>query len=254
METQAKAAGDHQTARAAAEAVAPDALTAAILEKQARNEPLTPQESGKLGAFRAMLKRASQAVGWKPGAAVSAPGPIAGPAGNAPLGQMAPCDAPGDRMALVPIDPDLGARTTNAILTKGNSAAVRWVHKSANACGVTGKELTDLLSASNLSKDDRALIADLAPAILEKCRVDPFWFAIGTIGGVLGLHAVNLYQAVEAIRESRQAPPAEPPSRTATADQPMPPRVTQPGVKRPPDISLPKGPLAFPGGGSGDKL
>src|SRR5579862_3867602 len=107
---------------AAAAAVAPDPLTAEILRKHAANEPLTPQESGKLGWWKKQLNKFT-------GAAPQPNGPAA-PTGNAPgVAAVAQNEAPADSLAPVPFERALCERTAAALLNRADAFTIQWLER-----------------------------------------------------------------------------------------------------------------------------
>lgn len=180
---------------AAASAVAPDPITADLLAKHSAGERLTSAEYGKLGAWKAKLKTvfASKAdAGPQPPAS-----PARSPAG---VGTMAPAEASGDGLAPVPVDPALCQRTTTAILKRCDAITVRWVEGHARRAGADDRSMARFRDAASLAPADRELISELSPDILAELGVDPKSYPFLTAAGILGLHATNLWLAVDDLK------------------------------------------------------
>lgn len=185
---------------AAAAAVAPDALTAQLLEKHSAGEKLSPAEYGKLGAWKARLKAV---FAGKPGTGPE-PAP-ARPGEPARVAALAPAQAPADGLAAVPIDTALVQRTTAAILSRGDAFTVRWVETEARKAGAEGTTLGRFRSAAALPAADRQLIVDLSPDIAAELGVDPRQWPIFIAGAVLLAHSANLWLCVSELKEMQEA-------------------------------------------------
>jgi hypothetical protein len=205
----------------AASAVAPDPKTAELLEKRAAGHKLTPGEYGTLGAFARWLKN-----GLGKGGAAAQPAGTASPAGKSPaVAAVAPGQAPADSLEPVEIDDGLCQRTAAALLTRADTAIVGKVDREARAtCDALKlidaereKILTRFRRSSGLSAGDQRLIVDLSPDVCRELGIDPRQFALWTVGGVLGLHAWNIWQAIDELKElRRERPTASEPARTPT--------------------------------------
>lgn len=189
---------------AAAAAVAPDALTASLLEKHSAGEKLSPAEYGKLGAWKARLKAV---FGGKPGNG-SQPAP-ARPGEPARLGPLAAGEAPGDGLAPVPVDPGLVQRTCAAVLGRADAFTTRWVETEARRAGAEGAALDRFRRAASLPVADRQLIVDLSPDIAAELGLDPRQAPLWIAGAVLTAHGANLWLAVSELRELQAARQAE---------------------------------------------
>lgn len=203
-----------EVGKAAAAAVAPDPVTADLLAKHSAGEKLSQAQYGKLGAFSARLKAFWNGKGdGSPGPAVPAPG-----AGDAPgLAPVAPAEAPDGGLAPVPIDAGLVQRTTNAILTRFESIARRYVGNAARDAGVTGEALGRLDRAATLPKDDRALMVELSPEVFASLGVNPKHYPVAVFFGVLGFWSTDLWLAVQDIKamKAKKQPDANKPDNAA---------------------------------------
>src|ERR1044071_1038822 len=161
---------DSQTpGQAAAAAVAPDALTANLLAKHAAGEKLTPRDYGKLGAFKASLKRL---VG-KPDGSVE---PTAAKSGHGPiLGAVSSAPGPAPGMDAPPTDPALIRRTTAAIVKQMDTIARQSIALAAADAGGDAEKLKALDAAAALPPASANLIADTSvdviPDLLERIGV-----------------------------------------------------------------------------------
>ena len=221
---------------AAANAVAPDPVTADLLAKHSAGERLSQSEYGKLGAFKAKLKSVFG------GGKSDAPGqpPLARPGNGPGVAAVAPAQAPADGLAAVPVDADIAKRTTAALLKRVDAVTVRWIEGHARRAGAEGDTLVRFRAAASLPQADRELITELAPDALAEIGVDPRKYPLVIVCGVLGLHATNLWLVVdelkglrakqdsaraEALREKHGTSPQFP--RLRTAD---PPNKIDPGA------------------------
>ena len=207
METTATAeptGPDREEIRAAASAaVAPDAVTAALLAKHSAGEKLTPTEYGKLGAFKKWLKNFGRKEGPGPGPAQPGPAP-----GHAPgVAPVAPAQASDGGLPPVPIDAGLVQRTTGAILTRLESIARRYVGNAAREAGATGEILARCDRAAALPKDDRALMVDLSPEVFTSLGIDPRHYPVAVFFGVLGLWSTDLWLVVQDLRAMKEKKP-----------------------------------------------
>lgn len=190
--------------KAAAAAVEPDPLTAELLAKHAAGEKLTAPEYGKVGAWKLKLKRLfgggagasaepakpRPAVGPSPRLVSLAPRPASTEGATAGDGDLGP----------VPVDAALVQRTAGALLSRLDSIAVRYVGNAARRVGAEGTTLARLELAARLSKDDRALIVDLSPDVVQGMGLDPRHFPLTIVLGTLGLWGTDLWLAVQEIK------------------------------------------------------
>jgi hypothetical protein len=184
---------------AAAAAVAPDAVTAELLAKHAAGERLTPSGYGKLGAFKAGLKR------LMPGKAESpAKSPPAGN-GNAPLVGASPSAATSDD-GLDPVVPDrdLVRRTTASILKQLDGLARRYVTREARKAGADDKTVSRFDAAAALPGPSQDLMADLSPDVLEQLGLESNNYPVVAFCGALGLWGTNLYLAVDELKRMQK--------------------------------------------------
>ncbi|PYJ83062.1 MAG: hypothetical protein DME22_16655 [Verrucomicrobia bacterium] len=186
---------------AAAAAVAPDALTAEILAKHAVGEKLTHKEGGHLGVWK---KKLQGIFGGKGDAAPGPAVPAASP-GHAPgVAALVPAQAPDCSLAAVPIDAGLVQRTTNAVLTRCESIARRYVGTAAREAGVTGETLARFDRAACLPKDDRALMVELSPDVFAALGLDPRHYPVMVFAGCFGLWATDLWLAVQDLKAMKE--------------------------------------------------
>lgn len=194
---------------AASAAVAPDPVTADLLARHSAGEKLTQPEYGKVGAWKARLKAIWNGTG-KNGPAVGPDQPEAVP-GHAPVvAPLAPAEAPDGGLAPVPIDAALARRTTAVVLTRCESIAVRYVGNAARKVGAKSEDVARLERAAALSKDDKALMVDLAPDVCTSMGLNPRHFPVAVFFGTFGAWATDLWLAVEEIKASASKKPEEP--------------------------------------------
>lgn len=198
---------------AAATAVTPDPVTADLLAKHSAGEKLSQAQYGKLGAFSARLK-----AFWngKPGSDPGPTVPPARPGEPAAVAPMAPAQAPDSGLAPVPIDAGLVQRTTNAVLTRCENIARRYVNTAAREAGATGETLARFDRAATLPKDDRALMVDLSPDVAALLGVNPRHYPLAVFVGTAGLWATDIWLAVQELKamkeERKKAEPAPAPA------------------------------------------
>lgn len=223
-----------QPGAAAASAVAPgDSQTRELLLRKEAGERLTPREHGLLGAFFRWAKKPAGTGG-------AAPQQTSGPMGNAaPMASGVPGETSPDSLGPVDIDPALCKGVTNAILGRANLAASTWIEREANATleairaepEARGKMLARLRLAANLKNADQELIGDLSPYVFKELGVNPAQLALYAVGGILSIHAFNLWQCVEELkdlRRSRSEPAKEEKKPEAEKKGPEPVKIVQP--------------------------
>jgi len=231
MEPATQTSPSSQTVReAAAAAVTPDPVTAELLAKHAAGEKLDASGYGKIGAY---VARGKALLGWKPKA-------------SEPASQGA---APADSVAVEPVDPRLVQRTTESILKSCDGIARRYVVSQARLAGADDKTVNRFDSAAALPAGPKELMVESSPEVIAALGLNPKSYPIAAFVGALGIWSTNLWLVIDELK-GMQRQNAERSKSQEPTPQTVMPSVTQPGVKRPPDISLPKGPLAFPGGGS----
>jgi hypothetical protein len=193
---------------AAAAAVGPDAVTAEILRKHAAGEPLSPQESGKLGWWKKTLNRVT-------GAAAQSADAAAAPGKPAAVAAVEQNKTPGNSLESVEIDDTVCQRTAAAILGRANTATVGWIEREASATVETlrlneaqrDKMLARFRGAASLPPADQKLIVDLSPDVCRELGLNPRQFAVYTVGGVQALHSFNLWQCVQELKDLRRTVP-----------------------------------------------
>jgi hypothetical protein len=196
---------------AAAAAVSPDPVTAELLEKHTAGEKLNQSQYGKLGAYAAKLKNLNPfGRSDKSGS----------PTGNPPaVGAIPAGSASGDSLDRVAVDSLLAQRTTAALLKRGDILLVRWAESWAREAGADDRTVGRTRDQASLSKDDRDLISELSPDILQELGIDPRKFPMFTALAVIGLHGTNLWllrddmkriAAERAESEAQRAPKAGP--------------------------------------------
>lgn len=186
---------------AAANAVAPDPITAELLAKHAAGEKLTQPQYGKLGAWKSKL---GSLFGRKSNgdAGPAQPGPAPGNA--SPVATVAPAEAADGGLAAVPIDAALARRCTAIVLTRLDNIAVRYVGTAARKAGVDGEALVRLERGASLSKDDKTLMVDISPDVFVALGLNPRNFPIALFVGTLGAWASDLWLAVEEIKSLKK--------------------------------------------------
>ena len=198
------------TREAAASAVAADPVTAELLAKHSAGEKLTPAQYGKLGAFKARLKR------WF-GPDDSASGGQADPAMEngdaAPLASVEQIDATDGGLAAVPLDAGLVRRTTAALLSRCDSIAVRYVGTAARQVGAPVEAINRLERAAALSKDDKSLLIEIAPDVFTSLGVNPRHFPVAVFCGTMGAWATDLWLAVQEIKALKEKPKSPEPQK-----------------------------------------
>lgn len=208
-----------QARSAAASIVAPDAATAELLAKHAAGEKLSQSEYGKLGAFAAIKKKLFGKS--------DAPGqPTLAGNGNAnALASVASAQASADSLPDVEVDPGLCQRTTSAVLARYEAICRRKLTTAAKLAypNTSSEEMARLNRSAGLPADDKTLIVDLSPDALRELGVNPRKYPLLIIGGVLGLHATEMWLAIDEFHQ--KAKEREQRERTATP-QTTPPAVT----------------------------
>ncbi len=223
-----------ETREAAAAAVTPDPLTAALLAKHSAGERLSPREYGKLGAFAKRVK------GWL-GATGPAPAPAPAPVESGTLARVVPVaglPAPVDSLDNPPFDPGIVKRTTAAILGSGNTFACRLVTREARKAGADQAQMDRFARSASLPEDTKALMVDVSPDVLAAMGIDPSNYPLAVFFGGLGLWASNVWLCVDELRamqkernghkDTKPAPAAAVPvpalaPGTALPDPPQPP-------------------------------
>ena len=188
METSTPATSGPQPIRdAAAQAVTPDATTAAILAKHSAGEKLSPSEYGKLGAFKAGLKKL-----W---------------GGGKTAEPQAKSDSPGNGAVVAsggvvaqPLDPRLVQRTTEAILRSADTIARRYVVNEALKAGADAKAAARFDSAAALPTGPKELMVETSPEVIAALGLDPRTYPIAAFVGALGIWGTNIWLAVDELK------------------------------------------------------
>jgi len=217
--------------------VAPDPATAELLKKHASGEKLTPQDYGKLGAWKAKLKNvfAGKSAVAAPGAAVTA-------VSAAPLAPLAPGQAPIGGPGVAPADPDLVRRTTAAILQTCDGVACTWIVAEARKAGADELTARAFEKAAALQPGPRDLMVQTSPELLtalgvhaNNYPVTAFLTGMGVWAGSL-MVAVNKLKAMQEERKEKRSPQKAEQPGTSFSGQPIPsPRENPPGA--PPTIT-----------------
>ena len=215
----------------AATIVADDPQTADLLRRHNAGEKLSASEYGKIGAFASKEKRR-----WyqflspgknQPGP--GSPGTVTEPGQSPSMASLAPYQTPGDGLAVPEIDPGLCRRTASALLERGDAFSIAWIEREAQAAGAHGPILDRFRDAAALAPSDKKLLVEISPDVCRELGIDPRQFAVYTAVGVLGLHAVNLWQCVGELREMR---------RQRIADEKIRDKLMEKGDEKPKDETL----------------
>lgn len=158
--------GIDQAALAAATAVAPDSLTATILVKHAAGEKLTPQECGKLGAYKRKASGAPVGRPRKDGSPAQPSGATAA-AGRSPVAGLAPTEAGDGGLPVPPADPLLISRTVGVVLARMDQAAQTWVKKTVASAGGNDELAREYCAQAALPAESQSVIKDLSPIMAE---------------------------------------------------------------------------------------
>lgn len=201
--------------------ITPDATTADLLAKHGAGAPLTQSEYGRLGAWKQKL---AKLFGGKAGP-VAQPAVPAAPVGHpAPVATVAPPEASVDGLPPVPVDAGVARRVAESIITRGDAACVNWIERHAVKAGAAGERLDRCRVAARLAANDRQLIVDLSPDVFAELGIDPRKSPLVTVSAVFALHALNLWQVVDELKElarERQPRPVAGTDRT-TSPPPAP--------------------------------
>jgi len=111
-------------------------------------------------------------------------------------------------------------RTARTVLRRYEATTTQIVERHAKAAGAMGDILDRLRGAASLPKDDRELIAELAPDIMAELNLNPRRAALYIAAGVMGLHVTNVWLVVEELKRMKAPPPAPlTPAAKAVSDQ-----------------------------------
>jgi hypothetical protein len=147
-----------------------------------------------------------------------------------------------DRLDPVPVDSGVCRRVTAALLARGDAAFVNYIERHAVRAGATGANLDRFRNSAKLAPDDKAVIVDLSPDVFAELGIDPRKSPLFSVGAILGLHALNLWQCVDELKELANArnggtptppktttpPPATPGAGVIVSDPVTPPGAPQP--------------------------
>jgi len=182
---------------AAAQAVAPDAVTATLLAKHTAGDKLTASEYGKLGAFAAKAK----AKIFGPGKSSQPAGHTQpGPGGAVAVGALSPGQASGDGLPAVPPDPRVVQRTTEAIIKACDSLARRKIATEARKAGADDRTANRFDSAAGVPAAAKDMMVETSPDVVAALGLDPSTYPIATFIGGLGLWATNLWLCVDELK------------------------------------------------------
>jgi hypothetical protein len=214
------------------DAVAPDSVTAEIMRRHAAKERLTPQEYGKLGAFRSRLARLGQKLVGNPSPGVPGPQPASGPVPLAPggpaLGGADPAETQGDGLADIGIDENLVRNTTSGILSALDETAQAMITAAAYEAGADEGTALKLEKAVALRPGQKSIMVETSPAAVAAMGVDPKKFAVGAFLSAFSTYGITVLSAVAQLRRARAemlkpAPgPAKSQDRPAPAEAPGP--------------------------------
>jgi len=219
---------------AAANAVAPDPLTADLLKKHAAGEKLTPADYGKLGAWKAKLKSLVTGGGRPPvpATAAASSSPALPPPGTGPV--VASNPAPDGSAGSAPVDPDLVRRTTAAILTTCEGIACSWIVTEARKAGADEITARQFERAAALQQGPRELMIQTSPEVLASMGVNAGNYPVTAFLTGMGVWAGSLMVAVnklKAMQEERQRLAPAAPESSSHKGQPIPPaRDNPPGA------------------------
>lgn len=172
--------------------LAPDPALAEILRKHAAGTRLTPQEYGRLGAWKA---RASglpigrpKKSGAPPGS--SAPAPALLP--RLDPGAMAPGPAEIAGAPTPAVDPDLVRRTTAAILSTCDQAAKALIGNAARQAGADATTQKQFEEAAALQSGPRDLMVQTSPEVIASLGIDASNYPVAAFLSGLGIWAGSL--------------------------------------------------------------
>jgi hypothetical protein len=190
-----------QVRSAAAAAAVNDPLTAELLARRSRGEKLTPQENGKLGG---MFSKAKRLIGL--GDASGQPTP-AGTGNPARVDSSAPAETPGNLLPAVQPDDGLCKRTAKTVLERWETKDKRNVKAAAKFAkpSATAEELANYERSICLPSPDKTLLVELSPDVARELGIDPRHFAIGIFLGVLVDHRLEVWKAIDELKEIGRA-------------------------------------------------
>jgi hypothetical protein len=217
-------------AGAAAATVAADTTTAELLAKYAAGEKLSPQQYGKVGAWKAKLKAVFTGKGGAPGPGAGPAQPGAAPGNALGVGTMAPAEAPGNGLPVVPPDPRVVQRTTESIIKALDGIARRKIvteaRKTANDRGLAPEQVDRTAarfdSAASVPVAAKDMMVETSPDVAAALGIDPKSYPIATFLGGLGLWSTNLWLCMDELKAMRPAQPKPEPA-AAPANHTIPP-------------------------------
>jgi hypothetical protein len=191
-------------AEAAAGAVSPDPETARLLAAHSSGEKLTPSQYGKIGAFASRIKNLFAAkTGGSPGQAQPS-APFGQPA---PLGSVAPGEAPGGGLAPVEVDSGIVKRTTAALLNRCEAIGCRVITNAARDAGAADNLVARFDAKARLQKDDKELMIELSPDVARELGIDMHKCASVVFAGTLGLYITDLWLLVNELKKMKAQKP-----------------------------------------------
>lgn len=182
-----------QIAAAAAAAVCNDPVVADLLRRKAGGEKLSPQENGKLGAWKSRQGRAP--------ASAAIPEQAPPSAGGVAPASGAPPEAEVGAVVYSPADADLVRGTVKAMLGKINAVGQRHLLAAAKAAGADAASLARFSSAEVVSAEDAQVLSETALLVASGIGVDPKNVPMAAFFGTLAACGLNFYQAIAELKE-----------------------------------------------------
>jgi len=181
-------------AEAAAAAITADPVTAELLRKHAAGQPLTPQESGKVGSIKAKLNKMF-------GKGNPVPGPAApGPGQPAAVASVAPGQTSDGGLAVPAVDSDIVKRTTAAVLGSCDQVAQRYIAREARKVAADDRTTNRFIAAAALPGPTKDMMVETSPDVLAALGLDPKTYPLTVFVGSLGLWASNLWLCVDELK------------------------------------------------------
>jgi hypothetical protein len=179
-------------------AIAPpvaDPITAELLRRHSAGDKLTPQEFGKIGAFRSKQRQAGVDLPTaKPSAAaLPAGGSALAPAPSSPIGS--------DRLPDPRVAPELVRKTTGAILNRVENISKRFIASEARKAGADQNLAQKFVDAGSLDADSRGLIVDTSPEVFASLGINPESYPLTVFFGALSAWGANLAMCVMELKE-----------------------------------------------------
>jgi len=183
-------------AQPTAQLVQPDPVTADLLKRHNAGEQLTQAEFGKLGGWTAKLNRLFKGKADRGAAQVEAAN-----------------QTPADSQIAPPVDADLVKRTTAALLKTTDTVVRRYVTREARKAGAEDRTVARFDSAVALPADSKELLVETSPEVIAALGVDPRHYPLTVAISVLGMHASNIWLAVDELKAMQK--------KNAQADEPQ---------------------------------